>query len=542
MADPKAILDREERLRSDSATFRENWEAIAELIAPHKSGMLGEQQPGTTQTHRLYDGTALDARHKCAATLHGGLTPPAHMWFGFALRQQELRKAKAVREWLEGATENVHAAKQQSNHTSALAAVYDDVVTFGPGCLFSTKRPRTRFGGFGGLVYKHVPVGEYVMAESDEGEIDTLFRRFTLSHRVAFERWGDTIGSEAVKIAEVRPDEPMTIVHGVYPRHKRRRGSDDALDMPVASCYVAQKGMILLEEQGFRQMPYLVARWSNEKVYGRSPGFNAYPFVMTLNRLVQLNLEGLAKDVDPALLELQGAVLGNLSLEAAARNLVNTLDAVRPLESGQKADRVFVNIEYLERQIRQAFFNDQLQLKDGPAMTAEEVRARLEWTLRMLGPTGGRLQFQFLNRMLERDFSMMAEDGAIDQIPDELAPYGELMDIDVEYESPLARAQRAPDVAAIERVYALGAMIAEATGDKGVFDPLAADEAIRHVGDVLGIPADVVNDQRMVERMRQARALAQRQAEQNALMIEGAKAAGAAAPMVRELKPQPVAA
>jgi hypothetical protein len=190
----------------------------------------------------------------------------------------------------------------------------------------------------------------------------------------------------------------------------------------------------------------------------------------------------------------------------------------------------------------------QLELQDGPQMTATEVQVRYELMQRLLGPTVGRLETEFLNPLVERCFAIMARANAFKALPPELQDVGSEADLDIEYEGPLARAQRSIEVIAQDRfvAYLSGLTATLAPVDpslaRSVWDVVELDDMARGRAEVLGLPSTQLADPKKIRAVRDARDEAASQQQQLQTGMQVAEAAGKAAPMVRELKPQPAGA
>jgi hypothetical protein len=139
-------------------------------------------------------------------------------------------------------------------------------------------------------------------------------------------------------------------------------------------------------------------------------------------------------------------------------------------------------------------------------MTATEVQVRYELMQRLLGPTLGRFQTEFLNPLIERVFGIMFRAGALLPAPDIIQD----TTIDVEYVGPLARSQRMEEAVAIERLYTLAMNIAQV--DPAIMDNIDHDNAIRMRAKLLGVPKTVLRGKDQVDEMRAAQAEAQQQA------------------------------
>jgi hypothetical protein len=141
-------------------------------------------------------------------------------------------------------------------------------------------------------------------------------------------------------------------------------------------------------------------------------------------------------------------------------------------------------------------------------MTATEVQVRYELMQRLLGPTLGRFQSEFLNPLIERSFGIMLRAGALRQPPEIIQE----TKMDIEYVGPLARSQRMEEANAIDRLYQLAMNIAQI--DPAIMDNINHDEAIRMRAKLLGVPNSVLNGKDDVEEKREAQqaAAAQQQA------------------------------
>ena len=135
-------------------------------------------------------------------------------------------------------------------------------------------------------------------------------------------------------------------------------------------------------------------------------------------------------------------------------------------------------------------------------MTATEVNARIQLMQRLLGPTYGRLQFDFLDQLLNRTFKILYRYQKLPPVPAIVQQNG--WELDIDYLGPLAKAQRYGDAQAIERV--LGTATAMNETFPGITDNINSDEAIRELGEVSGAPAKIWNSKSEVDQTRKARA------------------------------------
>ena len=99
----------------------------------------------------------------------------------------------------------------------------------------------------------------------------------------------------------------------------------------------------------------------------------------------------------------------------------------------------------------------------------------------LLAPSMGRQQSELLGPMIERELDILATAGQLPPMPDQLKAHGSM--IDVEYVSPLNRAQRAEEgVAILNTLQAISPLAQINPGVLDIFDPqmVARELAARH--------------------------------------------------------------
>jgi hypothetical protein len=147
---------------------------------------------------------------------------------------------------------------------------------------------------------------------------------------------------------------------------------------------------------------------------------------------------------------------------------------------------------------------------------------------RLLGPTLGRFQSEFLNPLIERVFGIMFRAGALLPPPDAIQE----AKMDIEYVGPLARSQRMEEAQAIDRLYQLAANVAQI--DPSIMDNINHDEAIRMRATLLGVPKSILVSRDDVAEKREAQQQAameqqmlmaqQQQAQTGKMQADAAKA------------------
>ena len=183
---------------------------------------------------------------------------------------------------------------------------------------------------------------------------------------------------------------------------------------------------------------------------------------------------------------------------------------------------LLADIQDVRQRIEGSFYADlflMLANQSDARMTATEVAERHEEKLLMLGPVLERLQNELLDPLIEMTFDQIMEAGIVPPPPEELQGH----DINVELVSMLAQAQRAVGTNSIDRF--VGNLGAVAQFKPEVLDKFDADKWVDVYSDSLGLDPQIIVPSDQVEALRQQRAKVQQQAQQAAMMNQGADTA-----------------
>jgi hypothetical protein len=467
--------------------------------------------PGQKQTTYQYDSTAEHCVNLLAASMHGTLTPSSSIWSSFKLRDDRLNQIKEVMDWLEICTNVMSVARHQSNFNSEIHEGYLDMVGFGQCCIFIEEKP-IFYPGFNGLQYKALSNSEYCTSENAEGKVDTLYREFELSARAAIKKWGEkNLGEKVRSRIDKKPDEKFKFIHCTYPKELEFQRMDGT--KPWVSYYIGLDDKKEITTKGYWEFPFIDPRWSkrSDEDYGRGRGHTALPDVKSLNKLKELGLKSLAKDVDPATFEKDGGVIGSLKLWPGGRNIARDKDSIWTLDRKARHDLTQLNVADLRQSIKEIFSCDQLSLPEKSDMREMEVAVRYELMQRILGPTLGRFEGEGLNPLIEREFGIMmrATSGKYPVLPPPppiMARMG-VRDIDIEYEGPLAKSQRQAEVTRMQKGFTVIGQLQPVYPD--IFDNFDGDEVARDIAEVEGFPSKVKRSVEERDAIRDKRAKAQ---------------------------------
>ena len=515
------IRKRLDKLEADRGTWESHWQEILDYVMPRKAEITFLRSRGEKRTEVLFDSTAITANNLLAASLQGTLTSPSLPWFSLKLRDDDANKVRDIQIWLEDTARRMYAVFNESNFNTEVHEMYLDLCSVGTSAIFVEEANE----GFlkGGLHFNTLHISEYFIQENVKGTVDTLYRKYKMTARQAVQEFGEkNIGTKIKEALKAKPDTQFNFIHAVEPTEDYERAIGKVkTKLPFHSCHVCFEDKMVVRTGGYNEFPYLVPRWAKAtgEIFGRSPSYNALPDIKTLNKAVEIGLKAWAKAIDPPLLVTDDGVIGRVRMTPAGITVVRSDTAIKPLQIGSNWQITDLKENQLRTAIRQAYYSDQLQLQEGPQMTATEVQVRYELMQRLLGPTLGRFQTEFLNPLIERVFGIMMRADALMPRPSEM----EGRNMDIEYVGPLARSQRMEEAIAVERLYQLAMQVVQV--DPTVMDVIDHEQAIRMRATLLGVPKTVLRGEDEVAEIREQRAAAQQQAQEQAMAQQQADTA-----------------
>lgn len=514
-SEAERIVSRWGKMKSARANYEWVWEEVARFVRPLRAEFLSQQTPGTKRNQWIFDSTPLLAADNFSGGIYGMMTNPANRWFSLQTQDEDLNEYDPVRDWLYDVETRLlnSFGPQVSRFYNVIPALYADLACLGTAVFYSEEGQGER------RINDNVrALSECCIAENAWGEVDTLYRRFSMSGDQATKLFGDALSQNTKSRIAKEPMCETFFIHCVEPNDGYLPGRIGPAGKRFVSVYVEEEQKHEVSRSGYDEMPYQVPRWTQAagETYGRGLGELAIADVKTLNQMSRTSLEAAQKAANPPLAAPDEGVIKQ------ARTFPNgiTYGAVdnqgrlllQPLYEGGNHGLTLELMEQRRNAIRDAFYFSLMQMVGGPNMTASEFLGRQEEKLRLMGPNLGRIQGEFLSPLIKRRFGMLLRQGALPPAPQEMQGRG----LNIEYVSPLARAQMAGEANAVVRLYQ--SILPIAAVNQEILDNVDDDEAARAMGRGFAVPAKVLRGADQVAKRREQR----QQAEQ----MQAALAAG----------------
>jgi Bacteriophage head to tail connecting protein len=528
MADSRAsaCLAQHERMVSQRSTFERVWQDIEDRINPTDIQFTREsqqEQKGRQRTEKVFDATPGLALDRFKSAIHSLVTPRNQMWSKPKAVDEDLADDMEITRYFEEVNRRLFAARYAANFDTEVQGCYYSSGKFGSMAMYIGERPGKS------LYYRAVPMKQLYFAENEFGIVDLVHRDWYWSARQAYQRWGDKLPEVIKTAAEKRPDQEFRFLHVVKPRADADVSRRDYKGMEFVSYYIAFDGRMLLEEGGFRAFPYSVGRYDLNpgEIYGRSPCMTILPDVKMLNEMNRTTIQAAQLALLPPMLVHRDGILDAMRLTPGALNYGGVDDQgralVQPLQLGQN---IQVGIEMMDQ--KRSVINDALLstlfqiLIDKPNITATEAMLRAQEKGQLIGPTGSRIESEFLSTAFTRELDILAAAGQLPEMPEKLAERGGIYEI--EFDSPLSRAREAEGGVAILRTFEQLAPLAQIAGPSA-FKRFNIDKVSKEIARINGMPAKVLYTDEEMDEIDQAQA---QQAQMQQILAAAPVAASAA--------------
>lgn len=517
------LITRWGHLRSERATWWSHWQEITTYLLPRNGRYFQQDRnKGHRRHNSIYDNTGTRALRTLGAGMMAGATSPARPWFRLGTADPELNSYAPVKLWLADVTERMQLVFQKSNTYRTLHGIYEELGAFGT--AGSIILPDSK----NAIHHYPVTIGEYAIATDYQGRVNTLYREFQKTVGEVVREFGYNKCSTSVKNLYDRGslDSWITLVHAIEPRDDRERDykKKDNMNMAYKSCYfeTGSDGDQVLRESGFKEFPAVIPRWgvAGGDIYGNSPGMESLGDIKQLQHEQLRKAQGIDYQTKPPL--QVPSYMKNRDVDSLPGGVTFIDGAQGKIETAFNVNlnlqHLLIDIQDVRGRINSSFYADlflMLANATDTRMTATEVAERHEEKLLMLGPVLERLHNELLDPLIDITFDRMVEAGLVPTAPEELQG----MELNVEFVSMLAQAQRAIGTNSVDRYVNSMGMVAQMKPD--VLDKFDSDAWADGYADMLGVDPSLIVAGPQVAKIRQARAeqqqaMAQQEAQNQA--------------------------
>ncbi len=509
------------------------WEDIGRFINTRRRDITlnsATDDKGKNLGTRSYDGTPLGSLNTWADGMQGLLL--SGRWFRSVMDNPLLNRIDRVREWLQVYDLKMYSAFDRGNFYAMVPQWLRDGGSIGTATVFTEE-----VIGTGRISHTSIHPREVFISENEFGEVDTVHRKFMMTARSAFQKFGDKVSDGLKKDAQDEPEKTHEFIHAVFPNDEIMFGKRTTKNKMFRSIYMESKGGDrgkvgnIVRDSGFDINPYTVWRFkkNSDEVYGRSPASEALTEVFSLNQMSKTLLKAAHQSVSPARnvpIEMRGRVRmepdGN-NYFSDPKKVISVISSGINYPIGAEERREIR--ESMQEKFRTKFFNAFIG-RTGEA-TREEILAikgeqagLLIAQVDMLYIEGIRSLFDIVSDIEDRRGSFTEEAG-MPPVPEEIIESGGK--INFLLTGPLAQAQR--EIRELEPVQKTLGSLSEAASVLGpeMLDVVNKDELSEIIIEAGSYPQQAMNSRDKRKAIRDARAAERQKLEQQQMLIEAGK-------------------
>lgn len=516
-------VERHQTMRVERAPHEASWHQLREYFLPSRTFELRYGTP-SIRKRRLVDTTGITAVQRLTGLIQGLMMNPYVPFILPSLGAEEPTPEEGRVLDTIGRRMHDRLINPQVHFPAASLETGLDETVFGNSVMWGGRNTPG-----GQESWQAQRLSEHFWSENADGVVDTDYREFTMSLRAAGQAFpkAEKI-QEKYKDPKANQSEKLTFLHVVQPNASgmTRGFSTNKKFMSAIYCIDTKEQV---RQGGYDTFPYAITRFTKQSgdPYGTGPALDALPLVRLLNEILETVARAGELAADPPLVNLAGRLPkidrrpgGVTNVDAAF--LRRAQDPGSLLKRLYEAGDVGISIELvrdLRAQINLIFFIDWLNIGEHVNMTATEVIERRNIRMATMTPIVSRIESEKLTPVAERQYELMGSGlfQGID-VPQELFA----KDLQMRFNSPLARAQRQAEVETFTREIEL--LISASQLDEGVLESVDLAAETRDALKALGV------DHRNIRTRKEmaARIAAREEAAAEAQQLEQAQGGAAA--------------
>jgi hypothetical protein len=505
-------------LSNERGTWTEHWKDLARFMLPRSPRFNYEGvDNGTRKDFSLIDNTATMCLRTLGAGLLSGMSSPTRKWFFLRAEDDDLNEQDDVKAWFEACEEVIARTMIKTNCYQTLFTAYREEGLYGTTAFLVLEDEKDD-----ARCYPY-PIGSYYLSGDSSLRVDFCMRILNMTARQMVDRFGYDNVSSAIKNyfdnnSGGSKEQWWPIVHVVHKNtyFERRTKSSELPWLSVyyeLNTYNSQQG--LLQKSGFEEFPVIAGRWdvTGEDFYGNSPGMDCLGDTMALQLQQKRKQQAIDKQVNPPMVASSALMGSKLSILPGDVTFADTRDGspgFKPaFQINYDLQWAQQDIKETQQRIRSALYTDLFLMISGSdrrEVTAEEIRARQEEKMQVLGPVLERNNDEVLRPLVLRFFNILYRRGKLPPMPEVLSK----KPFKVEFASILSQVQKLSEIGNINQLMAF--IGNQAAINPSALDIIDSDAMNEKYADLLSVPQTMIRSPEDRAAIREQRAKQQQQA------------------------------
>jgi hypothetical protein len=500
-----------QREDSDSGVTMSLYQQVADHFMQRESSITVQRTPGEDKSLPIIDPTGRIAFQKMCAGLSAVMFPTGQYFCRLAPETSGDHNARAI-SYLNLATEIFHTEifKPSCNFILEINETIMSWAGFGTGCVYSEWNNDLLT-----LNFKDWDVSNFRFGLDARGFPNRCLIRWQYTAQQAVELFGENAGPQVIEASKdtKRSQEKFWFLWRIRPRRDRNFQYSDRQNYAYEKICVNEKEKCIVEEGGYREFPYHIARWlttSAEKWgYGQAVyGLSADKELQQQKRSLMLCADLANNPPRQTLSSFEGPP----KVYPGANNIVNELNSIAALDRNLQGSFPITKdtLEMTKQDLRNIFFDKVFAPLDeltGDRRTRLEIAERIKAGYQQLVLPVTRFYNECLTPLVERCVLLLLRNYRIPPPPPELRGFK------VEYLGRLALALKEQHADALQRYVEFAALM-EQVAPNFTTDTINIDRAGRNMATTFGVSESDLNtpDEREAIRAKRQQQLEQQQA------------------------------
>ncbi len=340
-----------------------------------------------TDRTKIFDSTAPDGVQTLVSTILNLLIPQNQQWATLSVREDlKERVATDVKKALDVANRRVFKTIRDSNFYIAASEALTDAVISGCGCIGMYEDKNIDFVA--------VPSHQLYFLDNHQGEIETVFREHELPGHYLLENFIDMLPEEMKKLCGADP-------------YKTHKVLESCLRLPNASefTYTVQVGkeMTILKQTSMPVQMFTTFRFGKTvgDMWGTSPVREALPHIRVVNEAQMLFMEAASYLALGSWQVNSDTAVNFANMKLRPGDVITVDSPLQAIPFPGQLNITEATINDHRAMIRRMLFNDAILPPDeSKYQTATEVQIRQSEFYRRIGPSGLRLEQEFLRPLV----------------------------------------------------------------------------------------------------------------------------------------------
>ena len=488
-------------LKAERTNWNNSWQIVSMYVDTKKADFTSTQTEGTFLNTKLFDNTASQYAKSRASTLKSMVFGNYDFKFTPSYRYKDNgtlikffeEATNILKNEMKNPLANFNKTIEEAEDFDSLfgtSVVYcefiKDIIQVSAGNIAEGTPAEVIDNSH--LVYKTLNLKECYLDENFSGQVDQLYREFTLTIKQTAEQFGfENLSVKAQKNFETKSTDKLTILNAIIPIDSYENLFAIKNEYKYISVFIDITNKHLLELKGYNDKPFFVHR-ENKKVgekYGRSVSMDAISVITLLNKIQQDTITIANRQAEPPLgITDDKAIIdtsaGSISVFSPTNNnpVFNLIN-----EYGNVANLIQYR-ETIKEELAKFYGIDKLlDFNNNVQMTATEVEQRAMIRNQTMSFLFEAKTNERYSPLLERTFNLLLTKGYFDELIEDNEELINLFNTgddlySIEYYNQVEREKNAQNNLLIMNIWNTTAQIAQMTQDLTVFDNLNADTTI----------------------------------------------------------------